>query len=148
MSRRDQERLQDILAAADAIASHLERGEITDGLIFDAVRVRIIEIGEAVGALDPELLAQEPEIPWTDIKAMRNHLAHRYFDTAHSIVADTVDSDLPPLIEAIRRLEQVLASREQEVARRREALEEMTRQAEDLGLYEESPTPPPGTTPE
>lgn len=112
MSRRVQERLQDILAAADAIASHLERGEITDGLIFDAVRVRIIEIGEAVGALDPGLLAQEPEIPWTDIKAMRNHLAHRYFDTAHAIVAATVASDLPPLLAAVRRLEQVLASRE------------------------------------
>jgi uncharacterized protein with HEPN domain len=47
------------------------------------------------------------------LKAMRNHLAHRYFDTAHAIVAATVKSDLPPLIEAVRRLEQVLASREQ-----------------------------------
>lgn len=35
---------------------------------------------------------------------MRNHLAHRYFDTAHAIVADTVATDLPPLVEATRRL--------------------------------------------
>ncbi len=35
---------------------------------------------------------------------MRNHLAHRYFDTAHAIVADTVTTDLPPLINAARRL--------------------------------------------
>lgn len=104
MSRRDRERLLDIVAAADAIASHLQRGEITDGLIFDAVRVRIIEIGEAVGALDPDLLRREPDIPWPDIRAMRNHLAHRYFDTAHAIVADTVTADLPPLLEAVHRL--------------------------------------------
>ncbi|WP_344604493.1 HepT-like ribonuclease domain-containing protein [Sporichthya brevicatena] len=66
--------------------------------------MRLIEIGEAVGALEPALLAQEPEIPWADIKAMRNHLAHRYFDTAHAIVADTVTRELPPLIEAVLRL--------------------------------------------
>ncbi|MGQ0846822.1 MAG: HepT-like ribonuclease domain-containing protein [Sporichthyaceae bacterium] len=104
MSRRNGERLNDILAAAKAIAEHLRRGEIDDGLVFDAVRVRLIEIGEAVGAIDPELLAREPEIPWTDVKAMRNHLAHRYFDTAHSIVADTIATDLPPLLDAVGRL--------------------------------------------
>jgi uncharacterized protein with HEPN domain len=104
VSRRDAERLGDILAAADAIVAHLRRGEITDGLIFDAVRVRLIEIGEAVAVLDPELTAREPTIAWVDIKAMRNHLAHRYFDTAHAIVADTVATDLPPLVEATRRL--------------------------------------------
>jgi uncharacterized protein with HEPN domain len=104
LSRRDAERLGDILAAADAITAHLQRGEITDGLVFDAVRVRLIEIGEAVAALEPELISTEPEIAWADIKAMRNHLAHRYFDTAHAIVADTVTTDLPPLVEATRRL--------------------------------------------
>jgi uncharacterized protein with HEPN domain len=35
---------------------------------------------------------------------MRDHLAHRYFDTAHSIVQGTVDHDLPPLLAAARRL--------------------------------------------
>jgi hypothetical protein len=35
---------------------------------------------------------------------MRNHLAHRYFDTAHAIVQATLDHDLPPLVDAARRL--------------------------------------------
>jgi hypothetical protein len=35
--------LRDILAAAEAISAHLQRGAITDGLVFDAVRVRLIE---------------------------------------------------------------------------------------------------------
>jgi uncharacterized protein with HEPN domain len=104
VSRRDDERLADVIAAADAIASHLERGGLDDGLIFDAVRVRLIEIGEAVKDIDPEVLADEPEIPWRDVAGMRDHLAHRYFDTAHSIVQATVDHDLPPLLAATRRL--------------------------------------------
>lgn len=46
--RSDAQRLDDVLAAAAAITSHLERGTLSDGLIFDAVRVRLIEIGEAI----------------------------------------------------------------------------------------------------
>jgi uncharacterized protein with HEPN domain len=104
VSRRDEQRLHDVLAAADAITAHLRRGGLDDGLVFDAVRVRLIEIGEAVKAIDPSLLASEPGVPWTDVAAMRNHLAHRYFDTAHAIVQATVNDDLPPLVAAVRRL--------------------------------------------
>ena len=63
MSRRDDQRLADILAAAAAITDHLTRGELSDGLVFDAVRVRLIEIGEAVKVIDPDLLAREQAIP-------------------------------------------------------------------------------------
>ena len=104
MSRHDDQRLADVLAAAGAIADHLVRGALDDGLVFDAVRVRLIEIGEAVRAIDPALLAREPDIPWIDVAGMRNHLAHRYFDTAHSIVQATVTHDLPPLVAAKKRL--------------------------------------------
>lgn len=104
MSRRDEQRLEDILAAIDAIGDHLGRGTLDDGLVFDAVRVRLIEIGEAVRAISPEMLNREPEVPWVDVAGMRNHLAHRYFDTAHAIVQATIDHDLPPLTAAVRRL--------------------------------------------
>jgi len=106
VSRRDDQRLEDILAAVTAISDHLSRGALDDGMVFDAVRVRLIEIGEAVKAIDPDLLASEPEIPWPDVAGMRNHLAHRYFDTAHSIVQATLDHDLPPLVAAVERLRQ------------------------------------------
>jgi len=59
VSRRDGERLADILAAAEAIAAHLKRGGLGDGLVFDAVRVRLIEVGEAVKAIDPGRLSPE-----------------------------------------------------------------------------------------
>ena len=47
-SRHDDDRLADIMDAITAINSHLARGDLSDGLIFDAVRLRLIEIGEAV----------------------------------------------------------------------------------------------------
>lgn len=82
---------------------------LSDGLIFDAVRIRLLEIGEAVEALPTDLLADEPGIPWSQIARMRDHLAHRYFDTSHAILQATVDHDLPQLEQAVRRLTQRLA---------------------------------------
>ena len=35
---------------------------------------------------------------------MRDHLAHRYFDTAHAILQATVDDDLPELEHAVQAL--------------------------------------------
>jgi len=57
VSRDHSERLQDILDAITAIRSHLTRGDLSDGLIYDAVRVRLIEIGEAVKGIPEEALA-------------------------------------------------------------------------------------------
>lgn len=76
----------------------------SDGLIFDAVRVRLIEIGEAVKDIPPDLLAHEPSIPWIQVASMRDHLAHRYFDTSHAVVKATVEHDLPELASAVTRL--------------------------------------------
>jgi uncharacterized protein with HEPN domain len=104
MSYRERQRLADIQAAIDAIRSHLQRGDLTDGLIFDAVRIRLLEIGEAVKALPDDLLATQPSIPWRSITRMRDHLAHRYFDIAHAILQATVDEDLPHLEQAVQAL--------------------------------------------
>ncbi len=104
MTQRDHQRLTDVQVAIQAIHSHLRRGDLADGLIFDAVRIRLIEIGEAVKALPDGLLAQEPDIPWSTIARMRDHLAHRYFDTTHSILQNTLDHDLPQLEQAVHRL--------------------------------------------
>lgn len=94
----------DVLIAIDAIRAHMERGDLSDGLIFDAVRVRLIEIGEAIKALPANLTNMEAAIPWPEIAQMRDRLAHHYFDTSHAIVAATVDRDLPELDAAVRKL--------------------------------------------
>jgi uncharacterized protein with HEPN domain len=105
VKRYDDQRLRDIEDAISAIRSHLTRGELPDGLVFDAVRVRLLEIGEDVKAITPALLGTEPDIPWKNIAAMRDQLAHRYFDTGHAIVGGTVTNDLEPLLAAVHRLQ-------------------------------------------
>ena len=77
MSRHDADRLDDITAAIEAIRSHVERGPLSDSLVSDAVRIRLLEIGEAVKSLPENLTSTEPDIPWRQIARMRDHLAHR-----------------------------------------------------------------------
>ena len=113
MTYRDRQRLADIQAAIDAIRAHLQRGDLSDGLVFDAVRIRLLEIGEAVKALPAELLASHPSIPWRQIAGMRDHLAHRYFDTAHAVLQVTVDYDLPELERAVAALVEALPVEDQ-----------------------------------
>jgi uncharacterized protein with HEPN domain len=101
---RDEQRIEDVLVAIEAIRAHLLRGALSDGLVFDAVRIRLLEIGEAVKSISSGLLETEPSIPWQEISRMRDLLAHRYFDTSHAIIQATVDNDLPELEQAALRL--------------------------------------------
>jgi len=114
-TRHDNERLADIVDAIVAIRSHLTRGDLSDGLIFDAVRLRLIEIGEAVKLLDPKLVASEPNVKWSDAAGMRDWLAHHYFDTSRAVVEATITEDLPPLESAVLKLQSRLELSKQRI---------------------------------
>lgn len=59
-------------------------------------------------ALPAEMLSSQPGIPWSQIAGMRDHLAHRYFDTDHLVLQATVDDDLPELERAVHALAETL----------------------------------------
>jgi uncharacterized protein with HEPN domain len=139
---RERHRLDDIQAAIDAIRSHLQRGDLSDGLIFDAVRIRLLEIGEAVKALPKELLDTQPAIPWRQITRIRDHLAHRYFDTAHGILQATVDDDLPELERAVRAMAETLPEDDQPS---QDISSEGVPSEEELPSQEAPANPPPHT---
>ena len=52
--------------------------------------------------------------PGPVIARMRDHLAHRYFDTDHAILRATVDNDLPELERAIQALAETLPAEDQQ----------------------------------
>jgi hypothetical protein len=118
VSRREQQRLLDVQAAIAAIASHIERGDVSDGLVFDAVRVRLIEIGEAVKALPSELLDYEPGLPWSEIARMRDHLGReRVQEAEHLRCLLQRPEDRPAVYEGPDRVHVVLqGGRDAEVA--------------------------------
>jgi uncharacterized protein with HEPN domain len=110
MSRRDAAWLADILAAIDAIEAYVAGGSLSEGVVYDACRVRLIEIGEAVKNIDPNLLATIPSIRWRAISRMRDRLAHHYFDTDHALVEYVVNEELVPLRAAVVALAEIAAA--------------------------------------
>ena len=106
MTRRQAAWLADISDVITAIERYLEAGTLAEGVVYDACRARLIEIGEAVKHLDPFLLESAPDIRWRAIARMRDQLAHHYFDTDHAIVTQAVTEELPRLRDAIAALMQ------------------------------------------
>ncbi|MHB1252306.1 MAG: HepT-like ribonuclease domain-containing protein [Acidimicrobiales bacterium] len=90
MTRRDQERLSDIEDAIEAISDYVANGDLHDGVVYDACRARLMEIGEAVKYIDPELLAAETDVAWNQIARMRDILVHHYHDTDFAVVETVI----------------------------------------------------------
>ena len=71
-----------------------------DRMIQKAVVMSLIEIGEAatkIASSDPEYVAEHSEVPWAQMRGMRNRIAHGYFDIDLDIVWETVRRAIPPL---------------------------------------------------
>jgi uncharacterized protein with HEPN domain len=102
------ERIQDIL---EAIA---EIREFTRSMSFEqfrddpktlkAVALDVIVIGEAAAHVPDEVAEAHAEIAWSLIRGMRNRLVHDYFGMDPEIIWDTIQNDLPPLIEPLSEL--------------------------------------------
>jgi uncharacterized protein with HEPN domain len=109
MSPRDwRDRIRDIL---DAIA---EIQKFTHGMDYEtfcnddksirAVEMNFIIIGEAANPIPEEVEEKYPAIPWGLMRAMRNRIVHGYFEVDEKLMWDTVQNDLPPLIDPLKNL--------------------------------------------
>jgi uncharacterized protein with HEPN domain len=100
-----------ILHAIDAaekaveISGRIERDDLYSDEVYGLALVRLLEIvGEAANLVSVEFKEKHPGIPWKHMVSMRNRLIHGYFDINYDIVWDTVKSDLPSLIPALKKL--------------------------------------------
>lgn len=104
MSRNDRQLLSDIRAAISAIQRHLSGGSLDSELVLDAVRMRLIEVGEATKGLSDAAKSLAPNLPWREIAGMRDRLAHRYFENELDIIKSTVDNDLVEFLAAVKKI--------------------------------------------
>ena len=99
MTRDFRDYLSDIVKAIESVES-FTRGMSYDEFVRDEKTVwaviRGIEIiGEAVTNLPDGLKEANSQIPWTEIRAMRNKLVHEYFGVNVRVLWVTVQEDLP-----------------------------------------------------
>ncbi|WP_255252777.1 DUF86 domain-containing protein [Curtobacterium sp. 'Ferrero'] len=108
MSRRATERLDDVIRACGVIGGYVGDADLPEAIVYDAVRMRLVEIGEAVRMLPGELTASEPSIPWAKVSLLADRLTRQYFDTTPAVVFGTARTDVPHLCAAARRLRATL----------------------------------------
>lgn len=98
-------RLQDIVQAVDRILAYTEALTLesfqADQLRIDAVIRNFEIIGEAARHVDDDTCARCPDVPWQDMRDMRNLLLHEYFGVSVRIVWDTIQRDLPSVSRAL-----------------------------------------------
>ena len=94
-------RLQDIAEAIDRIfeytASHSLDSFTADRMAVDAVVRNFEVIGEAARHVDAATAARLADIPWQDMRDLRNVLIHEYFGVSVAIIWETISRDLRPL---------------------------------------------------
>ncbi len=104
---RDKAYLIDILVAARLAREYL-KGQTEDEFYQniekqDSVIRRLEIIGEAARRISDETQASLPEMPWDDMRRMRNFLIHEYDDVDISIVWDTAQNHLPTIIALLEK---------------------------------------------
>ena len=107
----DRIRLCHALDAAQK-AQQFARGHTRASLSQDEglqlILARLVEIlGEATGSVSPEFRLRYPDLPWSSMKAMRNWLAHAYFDINLDTLWNVVQNHIIPLIT---QLETIIAA--------------------------------------
>lgn len=99
-------RLDDMVQAAERALGYVQgltyEQFAADRRTVDAVSYAIVVIGEAASALKDVGPTLSPDIPWTDIRGMRNRVAHEYFGVDVKVLWETVRGDLPPLLATLR----------------------------------------------
>jgi len=109
---RIEDYLEHIAQAIDRAAGYLEPVPSMEAFeknpqVQDAVIRNVEIIGEAVSKIQkqaPEFVIAHPEVPWSDMRGMRNKVIHGYFDVELPVVWSTVKGDLPKLKQQIDRL--------------------------------------------
>jgi uncharacterized protein with HEPN domain len=113
MQPRESNYLRDMLNAAK-LAQDFVAGIDWETFELDLMRQAAVTrqfeiIGEAARRVSTATQAAIPDIPWSKIIGMRNHLIHEYDDLDLEIIWDTIQLALPGLIA---RLENIVSSEE------------------------------------
>ena len=109
MSPRDWRlRVQDILDTIATIQGYTAGMEYAafarDRRTVDAVLRNITVIGEAASRIPEAIQVASPDIPWADMRDMRTVVVHEYFGINQHILWDTIQTDLPSLVDRLEGL--------------------------------------------
>ncbi len=104
--KTDEYYIQKVIDDIEFVIAHaggLSREEFNQNdVLIDSVMFRLIQVSENSDKLSEAFKTQHMQIPWRALKGMRNRIVHEYGNVDFSVVYDTVQSDLPELLETLK----------------------------------------------
>ncbi len=73
-----------------------------DEKTVDAVVRNLGIIGEAARHVPPHIQERHLQIPWAQMRGMRNVVIHEYSEISLPVIWDTIKVDLPPLVPMLQ----------------------------------------------
>ena len=106
MDDRDRQHLGNLISHAQAAIGYARahgRAWWKNPETFDAVLMRISQVGEAASRTSPGALADVPGVTWRDVKGIRARVVHDYEAIDVLVVRGVVSRQLPRLITSVGR---------------------------------------------
>ncbi|WP_454041118.1 HepT-like ribonuclease domain-containing protein [Cellulosimicrobium sp. Marseille-Q8652] len=72
-----------------------------DDILRRAGRSVIVDVSAAADRFPAAFVAAHPDVPWREIRATRNRIAHQYDGVSDEIVWDTLRLHLPDLLKTL-----------------------------------------------
>lgn len=101
MNDKERDALELIVMYCDRAQRARDRHFVTksafdaDTFYCDGIAQYIMQIGECVNCLSNEFINEHNEVPWHQIRGMRNIIAHAYGIVDADVVWDILNDDLP-----------------------------------------------------
>jgi len=96
------------LDAVDTVQKYTQGMEFNtfteDRRTVDAVVRNLIIIREAAVHVPEDICLKHPEVPWYDMRGVRNFVVHEYFKASDAVIWDTVQVDLPSLPALLKKI--------------------------------------------
>lgn len=102
MSRSDRELVGEALEHIRMLRQHLDRSDLGDETVADAVSLRLAAAIESPSTASQSLRDRVFGEGWPSVWATRNRIAHGYAHIGLAIIRSTIEKDLPEVEQALR----------------------------------------------
>ena len=110
MNDRDRRILEHILRHCEEIIETVDRFDFSkesfkhDHVFYNACSMALFQIGELSKRMSEEFKSTHTEVPWAEMRGMRNLFAHEYESADKELLWETITKDIPKLDKQLQEI--------------------------------------------
>ena len=85
-----------------------EKSFVSDDKTVDACLINLQQIGELANKIDEQFKTSHSDVPWNEMRGLRNIIAHNYDGVNVFHIWNTINNDLPDLQRQLKNIISIL----------------------------------------